>query len=165
MYAAAMGNTITAVFQCLSAISVKGFLSLSRLVSLLALCLKLAQAFQYALPFGRLCLLFLGGFSFFPDLPLPCGKVTIVLLYNSLRFAVGCHERLHIGITVLFQNIGQSIQFFSDSLFCPLYLFCERLALLTFENPFCVGKLLFQFRKYRILQIKAFPRELSFRRI
>src|SRR5699024_7825502 len=158
MYAAAMGNTITAVFQCLSAISVKGFRSLSRLVSLLALCLKLAQAFQYALPFGRLCLLFLGGFSFFPDLPLPCGKVTIVLLYNSLRFAVGCHERLHIGITVLFQNIGQFIQLFSDFLFCPLYLLCERLALLTLENPFCVGKLLFQFRKYRLLQMPYFFR-------
>ena len=75
--------------------------------SLLALRLKLAQAFQYALPFRRLCLFFLGGFLFFPDLPLPCGKVTIVLLHDSLRLAVGCHERLHIGITVLFQNIGQ----------------------------------------------------------
>ena len=29
MYAAAMGNSITAVFQCLSAISVNGFLTLS----------------------------------------------------------------------------------------------------------------------------------------
>ena len=127
-------------------------------VSLLALRLKLAQAFQNALPFRRLCLLFLGGFLFFPDLPLPCGKVTIVLLHNSLRLAVGCHERLHIGITVLFQNIGQFIQLFSDFLFCPLYLLCERLALLTLENPFCVGKLLFQFRKYRILQMPDFFR-------
>ena len=123
-----------------------------------ALALKLAQALQPSLPPGRLCLLFLGGFLFFPDLPLPCGKVTVVLLHNSLRLAVGCHERLHIGITVLFQNIGQSIQLFSNSLFCPLYLFCERLALLTFENPFCVGKLLFQFRKYRILQMPDFFR-------
>ena len=142
----------------LSAVSVKGFLSLSRLFSLLALRLKLAQAFQYALPFRRLCLLFLGGFLFFPDLPLPCGKVTIVLLHDSLRLAVGCHDRLHIGITVLFQNIGQLIQLFSDFLFCPLYLLCERLALLTLENPFCVGKLLFQFRKYRILQMPDFFR-------
>ena len=127
-------------------------------VSLLALRLKLAQAFQNALPFRRLCLLFLGGFLFFPDLPLPCGKVTVVLLHNSLRLAVGCHERLHIGITVLFQNIGQFIQLFSDFLFCPLYLLCERLALLTLENPFCIGKLLFQFRKYRILQMPDFFR-------
>lgn len=29
MYAAAMGNAITAVFQCISAISVNGFLTLS----------------------------------------------------------------------------------------------------------------------------------------
>ena len=41
-------------FSFLSAVSVKGFLSLSRLVSLFALCLKLAQAFSYALPFRRL---------------------------------------------------------------------------------------------------------------
>ena len=128
MYDTASVHTLT-VFP-LSAVSVKGFLSLSRLVSLLALRLKLAQAFQYALPFRRLCLLFLGGFLFFPDLPLPCGKVTIVLLHDSLRLAVGCHERLHIGITVLFQNIGQFIQLFSDFLFCPLYLLCECLALL-----------------------------------
>ena len=103
MYDTASSHTL-AVFP-LSAVSVKGFLSLSRLVSLLALRLKLAQVFQYALPFRRFCLLFLGGFLFFPDLPLPCGKVTIVLLHDSLRLAVGCHERLHIGITVLFQNI------------------------------------------------------------
>ena len=83
MYDTASSHTL-AVFP-LSAVSVKGFLSLSRLVSLLALRLKLAQAFQYALPFRRLCLLFLGGFLFFPDLPLPCGKVTIVLLHDSLR--------------------------------------------------------------------------------
>ena len=100
----------------------------------------------------------MSGFLFFPDLPLPCGNVTVVLLHNSLRLAVGCHERLHIGITVLFQNIGQFVQLFSDFLFCPLYLLCERLALLTFENPFCIGKLLFQLRKYRILQMPDFFR-------
>ena len=103
IYDTASSHTLT-VFPYLSAVSVKGFLSLSRLVSLLVLRLKLTQAFQYALPFRRLCLSFLGGFSFSPDLPLPCpcGKVTIVLLHNSLRLAIGCHERLHTGITVLF---------------------------------------------------------------
>ena len=55
--------------------------------------------------------------SVFPDLSLLCGKVTVVLLHNRLRLVVGCHERLHIGITVLFQNIGQFIQLFSDFLF------------------------------------------------
>ena len=123
-----------------------------------ALRRKLAQALQHAPPSGRLCLLFLGGFLFFPDLLLPCGKVTIELLHNSLRLTVGCHVRLHIGITVLFQNIGQFIQLFSDFLFCPLYLLCERLALLTLENPFCIGKLLFQLRKYCILLMPDFFR-------
>src|SRR5699024_6195145 len=145
-------------FSCLSAVSVKGFLSLSRLVSLLTLRLKLTQAFQHALSFRRLCLLFFGGFLFFPDLLLPCGQVTIALLDNSLRLTVGCHVRLHIAITVLFQNIEQFIGLFSDFLFCPLYLLCERLALLTLENPFCIGKLLFQLRKYRILQMPDFFR-------
>ena len=36
------------------------------------------------------------------------------------------------------------------------YLLCERLALLTLENPFCIGKLLFQLLKYRILQMPDF---------
>ena len=38
-----MGKTIAAVFLCLSAVSVKGFLSLSRLVSLLALRLNIVH--------------------------------------------------------------------------------------------------------------------------
>lgn len=97
----------------------------------------------------------------FSDLPIPCGKVTVVLLHNILRFAVGCHERLHIGITVLSQNIGQFIQLFIDFLFCPLYLLCERLAHLALENSFCVGELLFQFRKYRILQMPDFPCQIA----
>ena len=52
-----------------------------------ALFLKLAQAFPYVFPFKRLCLLFLGEFLFFR--PLPCSKVTVILLHNCLRFAVG----------------------------------------------------------------------------
>lgn len=71
----------------LPAVSVKRFFSVYRLVPLSALFLNLAQAFQYVFPFKRLCLLFLGGFLFFR--PLPCGKVTVILLHNRLRFAVG----------------------------------------------------------------------------
>lgn len=99
MYDTASSHTLT-VFP-LSAVSVKGFLSPFRLVSLSALRLKLAQTFQHALPFRRLCLLFFGGLLFFPDLSLSCGKVTVILLHGSFRLADGCHERLHIGITVL----------------------------------------------------------------
>ena len=47
IYDTASSHTLT-VFPYLSAVSVKGFLSLSRLVSLLVLRLKLTQAFQYA---------------------------------------------------------------------------------------------------------------------
>ena len=141
MYDTASSHTLT-VFPCLSAVSVKGFLSLSLLVSLLALRLKLAQAFQYALPFRWLCMFFLG---VFPDLPLPCGKITVVLLHNSLRLAVGCHERLHIGITVLFQNIGQFIQLFSDFLFCPLYLPVSALRSLPLKIPFVSASCCFSF--------------------
>ena len=43
MYAAAMGNTITAVFQCLSAISVNGFLTLFLRWFLLVAFLYLTQ--------------------------------------------------------------------------------------------------------------------------
>ena len=64
--------------------------------------LKLAQAFQYALPPGRRCLFFFGGFSFFPDLAFPFGKLPVVVLYHGFRLAVGRHERPYIGIAVLF---------------------------------------------------------------
>ena len=143
-----MGKTIAAVFLRLSAASVKGFLSW---LLLSALLLQLSEPVSDALLFGRSwrsALLF--------HLTLPFGKVTVVLFHNGFRLPIGRHECLHIGITVLFQNIGQFIQIFSDFLFCPLYLLCERLALLTFENPFCLGKLLFQFRKYRVLQMPDF---------
>ena len=43
MYAAATGNTITAVFQCLSAISVNGFLTLFLRWFLLVAFLYLTQ--------------------------------------------------------------------------------------------------------------------------
>ena len=46
----------------------------------------------------------------------------VILLYNGFGFSVGCHKRLHIGITVLFQNVGQFIQPFGDFLFRLLYL-------------------------------------------
>ena len=55
MYAAAMGNTITAVFQCLSAISVKGFLALSLRWFLLVAFLYLSQILSTLCFSGGLC--------------------------------------------------------------------------------------------------------------
>ena len=49
MYAAAMGNAITAVFQCLSAISVNGFLTPSLRRFLLVAFLYLTQMFVYCI--------------------------------------------------------------------------------------------------------------------
>ena len=43
-----------------------------------------------------------------PQLPPPCGRLP--------------YKCLHIGIIVLFERFGKSIQLFSDFLFCPLYL-------------------------------------------
>ena len=61
MYAATMGNTITAVFQCLSAVPVNGFLFLPLGWFLLVPLLYLMQMFEYALLFWRSALLFSGG--------------------------------------------------------------------------------------------------------
>lgn len=110
-----MGNTIAAVFLCLSAVSVKGFLSV-RLLS--ALFLQLPEPVSDALPFGR----FLRS-AFFLNLSLPLGKTAVVLCYNGFRFSVCCHKRLHIGITVLFQNVGQFIRpFGATNVFIPYAL-------------------------------------------
>ncbi len=88
-----MGNTIAAVFLCLSAISVKGFLAW---LLLSALLLQLPEPASDALPFGRSwrsALLF--------HLTLPLGKVTVILFHNGFRFPIGRHECLHIGIIIL----------------------------------------------------------------
>ena len=68
----------------------------------LALRLKLAQALQHALLLRRRCLFYFGGFSFFPDLAFPLGKLPVVVLYHGLCLAVSRHERPYIGIAVLF---------------------------------------------------------------
>ena len=120
-------------FLFLSAISVNRFLPLSWLISLLALRLYLVQAFQYAFPFWRSSLLFISGFWVPAGLVFPFGKVTVVLLHNVLHFSERPHKCLHIGITVLFQNIGQLIQFCGDFLFRLLYLLGQGLSFFPFE--------------------------------
>lgn len=103
-----MGNTIAAVFLCLSAVSVKGFLS-AWLLS--ALFLQLFKPVSKALPFGRF-----GRSAFFLDLSLPLGKAAVVLFYNGFGFSVGCHKCLHIEITVLFQKMLYAWKEQSDKL-------------------------------------------------
>ena len=63
-----------------------------------ALRLKLAQVFQHALPFGRRYLFFFGGFSFFPEIALSLGNLTVVVFYYGFCLLVGRHERPYIGI-------------------------------------------------------------------
>ena len=123
-----MGNTIAAVFLCLSAVSVKGFLSAWLLSALL---LQLFKLVSDALSFRR----FLRSVPFL-DLSLSFGKAAVVLFYNGFSFSVGCHKRLHIGITVLFERIGQFIQPFGYFLLRLFYLLIKGFSLLAFENPF-----------------------------
>ena len=145
-----MDNTIAAVFLCLSAVSVKGFLSAWLLSALL---LQLSEPVSDALPFGR----FLQS-ALFLNLPFPFGKTAVVLFYNGFGFSVGCHKRLHIGITVLFERIGQFIQPFGYFLLRLLYLLIKGFSLLASENALYFGKLCFQFRQHAVLQIADCPR-------
>ena len=132
MYAAAW-VTPSAVFQCLPAISVNRFFTLSWLAPLPALRLYLVQAFQYAFPFWRSALLLIRIFRFSAGLTFPLCKLTVVLFHNALHFSERPHKCLHIGITVLFQNIGQFIQFGGDFLFRLLYLLGQCFTLFAFE--------------------------------
>ena len=73
MYAAAIGNTITAVFN--------------------------AYRLSLSMDFLR-CLC--GGCRFPTDLVFPLSKVTVVLFHNAFHFSESTHKNLHIGITVHF---------------------------------------------------------------
>lgn len=74
------------------------FVKLSFHVMGFALRLKLAQVFQHALPFGRRYLFFFGRFSFFPEIALSLGNLTVVVFYYGFCLLVGRHERPCIGI-------------------------------------------------------------------
>ena len=74
------------------------FVKLSFHVMGFAFRLKLAQVFQHALPFGRRCLFFFGGFSFFPEIALSLGNLTVVVFYYGFCLLVGHHEQTCIGI-------------------------------------------------------------------
>ncbi len=79
--------------------SVKGFLSY---LLLSALLLQLSEPVSNTLFWGRR-----RRSALFLNLTLPFGKITVALVNYGLRFAVGRHECLHIGITILPESIGQ----------------------------------------------------------
>ena len=126
--------------------SVKGFF-LVRL--LFALFLKLSEMFSDALLFGR----FLGWLLFLLEFQIVFPYLTLITFHNTLHFTVGCHKCLNIGITVLFQNIGELVQLYGDFILCLLYLLGKCLSLLALEKPCGVFQLLFQLRQYSVLQM------------
>lgn len=78
MYCRRMGNTITVVFLCLSAILCQRIFILSLGQLLLVAFLYLTQMFQHALLFRRSVLFFSGGCRFSAGLAFPLGKVTFI---------------------------------------------------------------------------------------
>ncbi len=129
MYAAAMGNSITVVFQCLSAISVNGFLTLSLRWFLFVAFLYLLQMFWHALLFGRSVLFF----AF--EKPLCIGKLLFQLRQNFILQVFDFYrlilyfyhqvshmaELCHINIK---RRLGRHI-FFSDKVLQKIFCFCH----------------------------------------
>lgn len=107
-----------------------------RIVSPLGLCLHIPELLSDALFFRR----FLLGLHFAIDLPLPCGQITVVLLHKSRGGVIRPFEGLHIGITIFFEDTGQSVH---PAVNLPLYtcnLFLQDLTLFTLEQPGRFGK-------------------------
>ncbi len=121
MYAAAAGNAITAVFQCLSAISVKGFLTLSLRWFLFVAFLYLLQMFWHALLFGRSVLFF----AF--EKPLCIGKLLFqlrqnfvlqVLIFTALSCTFIIRFRIWRNCAILISSVGLGGISFSRIRFC-----------------------------------------------
>ena len=71
-------------------------------ISALGFRLHISELLSDALFFRR----FLLGMLLTIDLPLPCGQITVVLLHKDRGIVIRPLERLHIGITVLFEDTG-----------------------------------------------------------
>jgi len=78
------------------------------------------------------------------DLPLPCGQITVVLLYKGSCVIIQPFECLHIGIAVFFQNTGQPVHPTVDLLLYTRNHFLNDLASLALEQPGCFSKELFR---------------------
>ena len=121
MYAAAMGNSITVVFQCLSAISVNGFLTLSLRWFLFVAFLYLLQMFWHALLFGRSVLFF----AF--EKPLCIGKLLFqlrqnfvlqVLIFTALSCTFIIRFRIWRNSAISISSVGLGGISFSRIRFC-----------------------------------------------
>ncbi len=130
-----MGNTIAAVFCAYRLSLSKDFFLCGCCLPCSCNCLSLFLILSLSGGFG--------GLPLFLDLSLPLGKTVVVLFCNSFGFSAGRHKRLYIGITVLFERIGQFIQSFGYFLLRLLYLFSKSFSLLAVENALCFGKLFF----------------------
>ena len=105
--------------------------------------------------FRRSVLFFSGGCRFPADLIFPLGKVTVVLFYNAFHFSESPHKNLYIGITVLFERVGDFIQPVGNLCFGFFDFYFQRFSLFDFEKPLCIGKLLFQLRQnFVLLEVK-----------
>ena len=100
-------------------------------------------------------LLFSGGCRFPAVLAFPLGKVTVVLFHNAFHFSESTHKYLNIGITVLFERVGDFIQPVGNLCFGFFDFYFQRFSLFDFEKPLCIGKLLFQLRQnFVLLEVK-----------
>lgn len=80
-------------------------------------------------------------------------KATVVLFYNAFRFSESTHKNLHIGITVLFECIGDFIRFVGNLRFVFFDFYLRRFSFFVFEKSLCICKLLFQLRHNFVLQV------------
>ena len=110
MYAAAMGKTVTAVFNATCYLCQWIFYTVFAVVA--ACCVPVSHADVLTRSaFRAVCAVLLSGSCRLPaDLVFPLGKVTVVLLYNAFHFSESTHKYLHIRITVRFECIGDFIQ-------------------------------------------------------
>ena len=100
-------------------------------------------------------LFFSGGCRFPADLVFPLSKFTVVLFHNAFHFSESPHKNLYIGITVLFERVGDFIQPVGNLCFGFFDFYFQRFSLFDFEKPLCIGKLLFQLRQnFVLLEVK-----------
>ena len=69
--------------------------------------LQIPELLSDTLSFGRFLLRL--GFTFAIDRLLPCGQITIVLFHEGRSGVIRPLECLHVGIAVLFENVGQPV--------------------------------------------------------
>ena len=104
-----------------------------RIVPALGLCLHIPELLSDALFFRR----HLWGLLRSVDLSLPCGHITVVLLYEDRGVVIQPLECLYIGMAVLFQDARQAIHPAVDLLLYTRNRFLKGFAFLALEQPGC----------------------------